>query len=108
VSPITVESPNTLLRMDFIGPFTESTLSPSEYGQLQWPQVYTDASNQSGPQFKYILIVIDYFSRFVWAFPCITADSEEVIRCLRWLFSVFSSPVAIYSDKGTHFNSYRT
>ncbi|RKF61916.1 putative eka-like protein, partial [Erysiphe neolycopersici] len=48
-------------------------------------------------------MLVDYFSRFVWAFPCSTPDQAEAIRCLIWLFSIFGTPISIYADIGTHF-----
>jgi hypothetical protein len=50
-------------------------------------------------------MVIDYFSRFIWVFPCTTDNSEEVCRSLGWLWSITGSLVAVYSDEGTHFSS---
>ena len=50
-------------------------------------------------------MVIDYFSQFIWAFPCTTDNSEEVCRSLGWLWSIIGALVAVYSDKGTHFSS---
>lgn len=32
---------------------------------------------------KYVLIAIDFFSRFIWAMPCVEADSPAVIEASR-------------------------
>lgn len=49
-------------------------------------------------------MVIDYFSRFVWAFPDSAANQAEAIRCLIWFFEIWGPPVAIYADIGSHFS----
>jgi transposase InsO family protein len=117
-SPISIDQPNVLLGMDFVGPFPREQSHLTQYwaDRLAWPQVpplkHNDGPSvvrvpQSG-HYLYFLMVIDYFSRFVWGFPCITADSAETIRCLTWLFGHNGSPVGIYSDEGTHFDSHDT
>ncbi|RKF72580.1 hypothetical protein GcC1_093020, partial [Golovinomyces cichoracearum] len=42
---------------------------------------------------------INYFARFVWAFPTTSTTTEEVIRYLTWLFGGFDAPIAVYSDR---------
>ncbi|KAI1002727.1 hypothetical protein K3495_g5475 [Podosphaera aphanis] len=49
-------------------------------------------------RFTHILVVVDYFSRFIWAFPTTGTSSDKVIRCLAWLFHIFTVPIAGYSD----------
>jgi transposase InsO family protein len=110
LSPVSVDSPNTLIGIDFIGPFPAARLSKSDVKRILWPQLYRQDSlpsikdTQPG-EYQYILMVIDYFSRFIWAFPCTTDNSEEVCRSLGWLWSIIGTPVAVYSDEGTHFSS---
>lgn len=55
--------------------------------------------------FKYILVVIDSFSRFVWLFPSRSSGSKEVIEHLKSLFSSFGNPCRIISNRGTAFTS---
>nr|GEZ61372.1 reverse transcriptase domain-containing protein [Tanacetum cinerariifolium] len=64
--------------IDFIGPF------PSSSGN------------------KYILIAVDYFSKWVEAKALPTNDAR-VVKFLKSLFSRFGTPKAIISDHGTHF-----
>lgn len=54
---------------------------------------------------KYILTVIDEFSRFPFAFPCSDVSSKTVIRHLNNLFMIFGMPSYIHSDRGTAFLS---
>ncbi|GKE23347.1 reverse transcriptase domain-containing protein [Tanacetum coccineum] len=65
--------------IDFMGPF------PSSRGN------------------KYILVVVDYLSRWVEAKALPTNDARVVVNFLKSLFARFGTPRAIISDRGTHF-----
>nr|GFB34972.1 reverse transcriptase domain-containing protein [Tanacetum cinerariifolium] len=65
--------------IDFMGPF------PSSKGN------------------KYILVAIDYSSKWVKAKALPTNDARVVEKFLKSLFSRFGTPKAIISDRGTHF-----
>ena len=54
---------------------------------------------------KYMLTVVDEFSRFPFAFPCQQTDSQTVIHCLSTLFSIFGTPMFLHSDRGSGFVS---
>nr|GEW65555.1 reverse transcriptase domain-containing protein [Tanacetum cinerariifolium] len=65
--------------IDFMGPF------PSSRGN------------------KYILVVVDYLSKWVETKALPTNDARVVCKFLKSLFAKFGSPQAIISDRGTHF-----
>ncbi|GJT09470.1 reverse transcriptase domain-containing protein [Tanacetum coccineum] len=65
--------------IDFMGPF------PSSRGN------------------KYILVAIDYLSKWVEAKALPTNDARVVVKFLKSLFARFGTPRAIISDRGTHF-----
>nr|GFB28919.1 reverse transcriptase domain-containing protein [Tanacetum cinerariifolium] len=65
--------------IDFMGPF------PSSKGN------------------KYILVAVDYLSKWVKAKALPTNDTRVVVKFLKSLFSRFGTPKAIISDQGTHF-----
>nr|GEY52203.1 reverse transcriptase domain-containing protein [Tanacetum cinerariifolium] len=65
--------------IDFMGPF------PSSKGN------------------KYILVLVDYLSKWVEAKALSTNDARVVVKFLKSLFSLFGTPRAIISDRGTHF-----
>nr|GEX63560.1 reverse transcriptase domain-containing protein [Tanacetum cinerariifolium] len=65
--------------IDFMGPF------PSSRGN------------------KYILVVVDYLSKWVEVKVLPTNDARVVCKFLKSLFAIFGSPRAIKSDRGTHF-----
>ena len=65
--------------IDFMGPF------PNSHGN------------------KYILVAVDYVSKWVEAQALPTNDARVVVKFLKRLFSRFGSPKALISDRGTHF-----
>nr|GEX68864.1 reverse transcriptase domain-containing protein [Tanacetum cinerariifolium] len=52
---------------------------------------------------KYILIAVDYLSKWVEAKALPTNDARVVCKFLKNLFARFGAPRAIISDRGTHF-----
>ncbi|GJT15462.1 reverse transcriptase domain-containing protein [Tanacetum coccineum] len=52
---------------------------------------------------KYILVAVDYLSKWVKAKALPTNDARVVCKFLKTLFSRFGAPRAIISDRGTHF-----
>jgi len=54
---------------------------------------------------RYILTIVDEFSRFPFAFPCVKIDSQTVINCFNELFALFGMPSYIHSDQGPAFVS---
>ncbi|GJZ43553.1 reverse transcriptase domain-containing protein [Tanacetum coccineum] len=70
---------STKMPMNFMGPF------PSSRGN------------------KYILVAVDYLSKWVEAKALPTNDARVVVKFLKSLFARFGTPRAIISDRGTHF-----
>ena len=54
---------------------------------------------------KYILTIIDEYSRYPFAFPCFDLSSTTVIKCLCQVFALFGTPQYIHSDRGMSFMS---
>nr|GEV57375.1 reverse transcriptase domain-containing protein [Tanacetum cinerariifolium] len=52
---------------------------------------------------KYILVAVDYLSKWVEAKALPTNDTRVVVKYLKSLFTQFKTPKAIISDRGTHF-----
>nr|GEU58318.1 reverse transcriptase domain-containing protein [Tanacetum cinerariifolium] len=52
---------------------------------------------------KYILVAVDYLSKWVEAKALPTNDARVVCKFLKNLFARFGAPKAIISDRGTHF-----
>lgn len=54
---------------------------------------------------RYLLTIVDEFSRFPFAIPCSDISSTTVITHLRNIFSIFGMPGYIHSDRGSSFMS---
>nr|GEW03322.1 reverse transcriptase domain-containing protein [Tanacetum cinerariifolium] len=52
---------------------------------------------------KYILVTVDYLSKWVEAKALPTNDARVVVKFLKSLFSWFGTSKAIITDRGTHF-----
>ena len=59
--------------------------------------------------YKYILTVIDFFSKFSWCYPLETKKSEEIINSSKDIFKRFKrKPSMIQSDEGSEFTNNQT
>ena len=56
-------------------------------------------------QNKFLLVIVDEYSRFPFAFPCSHITAAVVIKHLRNLFALFGTPAAIHADRSTQFES---
>ncbi|GJX65137.1 reverse transcriptase domain-containing protein [Tanacetum coccineum] len=63
-----------------------------------WPRPFPDSMGN-----KYILVAVDYVSKWVEAQALPTNDACVVVRFLKGLFARFGVPKALISDRGTHF-----
>ena len=54
---------------------------------------------------KYLLAVVDKYSRFPFAFACSNIESQTVINCLQQIFYLFGAPGYVHSDQGKSFVS---
>ena len=81
LKPYLLDSPMQLLVTDFIGPL------PSDHG------------------FKYILVIMDAFSRFPEIYPLRDMSTKTLIAKFRDFFSRYGFPDAILSDNGPQYRS---
>ena len=86
----------------FIKPYAKLIKATSSFERLNMDFKGPLPSNT---QNKYLLTIIDEFSRFPFAFPCKDMSSTTVIKCLQELFSIFGTPLYIHSDRGASFMS---
>ena len=54
---------------------------------------------------KYLLDIVDEYSRYPFAIPCPDISAPTVFAALRNLFTVFGNPAYIHSDRGKSFMS---
>ncbi|XP_076926596.1 uncharacterized protein LOC143589838 [Bidens hawaiensis] len=52
---------------------------------------------------RYILVAVDYVSKWAEAQALPTNDARSVVKFLKKLFSCFGAPKSLISDRGTHF-----
>ena len=55
---------------------------------------------------KYYLNTVDEYSRFPIVFTCSDISTTIVIKCLTTMFSLFSMPAFVHSDRGASFMSH--
>lgn len=55
--------------------------------------------------YKYLLVVVDAFTKFVWIYPTKSTSSEEVLQKLQFQSSLFGNPYRIITDRGAAFTS---
>lgn len=77
-----IDEPMHSLHIDHVGPFCKSRKGHS-----------------------YLFVIVDSFTKFVWAKPCKSTRSLEVTSTLEEVFSLFGYPKRIISDRGTAFTS---
>nr|GEX26351.1 reverse transcriptase domain-containing protein [Tanacetum cinerariifolium] len=83
-----------------------------------WPTIYQDAHDlvkscdicqdfmgpfSSSRGNRYILVAVDYLSKWVEANALPTNDARVVVKFLKSLFALFETPKTIISDHDTHF-----
>ncbi|GFX23987.1 transposon Tf2-11 polyprotein [Trichonephila clavipes] len=59
----------------------------------------------SSKNYKFILAVIDSFTKFVWLYPTKTTSTSEVIKKLDIQKTTFGNPRFLSTDRGTSFTS---
>ncbi|KAM0791027.1 hypothetical protein ACM66B_004325 [Microbotryomycetes sp. NB124-2] len=54
--------------------------------------------------YKLVLVIIDYFTQYIWAYKFKTAGTgKTTIKSLTDLFRIFGQPEVLLSDNGSHF-----
>lgn len=56
--------------------------------------------------YKYILAIIDSFTKFAWLYPTKSTTTKEVITKLEHQKSIFGNPLTMITDRGTAFTSH--
>jgi len=92
------EAPNRLEHKTFLSdpPKTPMEIVHADhFGPLQ----------QTKLNYKYILVIIDAFTRFVWLYATKTTSSRETIKNLQLIFNTFGTPSEVVTNRGTAFTS---
>ena len=82
-----IGKPNFGLQIDFVGPLA--------------------ANIYNGKNVKYIVTIVDTYSRYLVAVPTEGATSKDALHALlyNWI-GIFGMPYRLHSDRGSHFTSY--
>ena len=65
--------------------------------------------SKQNKNYKYILTVIDFFSKYSWCYPLKTKKSEEIINSFKDIFKKSKrKPSMIQSDQGSEFTNNQT
>lgn len=56
-------------------------------------------------RFKSVLVIVDYFTRFTWAYKFEKDNGASTISALSDLFEHYGCPTVLLSDNGSHLNS---
>ena len=68
-----------------------------------WERISVDFKGPVSGTKPYILIVVDEYSRFPFAFPCKDQSATTIMNCLSQLFVLFGLPMCVHSDRGAGF-----
>jgi transposase InsO family protein len=52
---------------------------------------------------RFILLVIDFFSRYVWTKPLQSAKGSEMVDALRSILAMGRNPMTLFTDKGKEY-----
>jgi hypothetical protein len=97
----------TCLMADSSANRLEGQLQSQSFPKVPFKTIHIDHFGplQEAESFKYILVVIDAFTRFTWLFPTKTTSAKEVINHLTFLFNTFGNPEHLVTDRGSAFTS---
>lgn len=91
------------LKPRFFNPASSSLISATR----PWERVSMDFIGPlpATSSTRFILVFVDEYSRFPFAFPCSRIDAGVVIGHLMSLFALFGTPSSLHSDRGAQFES---
>lgn len=86
----------------------EGELRPIPKGDTPLSTYYTDhlgSMTSTSKLYKYLLVIVDGFSKFVWLYPTKTTGTKKVVNKLTAMQQIFGNPRCIITDRGTAFTS---
>lgn len=88
---------------------TYQTITPiktiSKFERFQMDLISFINYQNENDDYKYVLNVIDCFSKYLWSFPLKDKKSMTVVICLQKIFFEFLPPKILHSDNGREFKS---
>ena len=88
-------------------PFGETIActKPGQVLEFDFLHVNKLPSSGSSHKYEYILVLKDKFSKFVWLFPCVNANSAAAVDAILQWSTLFGVPLTWISDQGSHFKN---
>ena len=73
----------------------------------QWQADHVDMSTykQFNQGFRYLLTIIDIFSKFAWVLPLKTKTDDDLVAALQHVFAGDHQPIKVNMDQGTEFEN---
>lgn len=84
-------------------------LHPIEKIPVPFHTIHLDCTgpfSQTNEGFKYILLLVDGFTKFCLLKPLKSLTAQELVPLIRDTISIFGSPSKVITDKGTNFSSH--
>ena len=87
----------------------DAPLTPVPLPRKAWDKIAIDLKGPiKGGRYKYLLVIVDYFSKWPEIIGMTSITSSSVIAALRRVFARYGIPKGIVSDNGTQFVSRDT
>lgn len=84
----------------------EGVLTPIPKGDQPLQTYHVDhlePMNATEKLYRYLLVVVNGFSKFVWIYPTKTTSAKEVLSRLKEQQKIFRNPTRIITDRGSAF-----
>ena len=81
-------------------PYSNSSSKPWERLQIDTLTISTEGDNYG---YKYILVIIDCFTRWTELYPLKTLEASEAAENVYHYFNTYGTPATLQSDQGTQF-----
>lgn len=83
-------------------------LHPIDKRPIPFHTIHLDCTGpftQTDEGFKYILLMVDGFTKFCLLKPLKTLNSQELVPIIRETVTLFGTPATVITDRGTNFSS---
>lgn len=83
-------------------------LNPIEKIPVPFHTVHVDCTgpfSQTSEGYKYILLLVDGFTKFCFLKPLKTLGAQELVPLIREIITLFGTPSRVITDRGTNFSS---
>jgi len=77
------------------------------YEQWQADLTFLNEFSNENKNYKYLLTIIDCFSKFAYAFPLKNKSPEGIIKVFKKIFSSGQKPAKLQTDKGKEFDNIK-